>query len=267
MDEARKDALLRRTITALLAERDIPGAPDTSPTTEGDTGELWRLFRALVNTRPPGPATPEFLADQDELLRALIAEAGLTRFEDTIASPADPRMRLWRGDITTLACDGIVNAANAQMLGCWAPGHACIDNAIHTFAGIQLRAECADLMAAQCHEEPTGSAKITSAWNLPSTHVLHTVGPIANGHPTDEHRAQLASCYRSCLDLAAAHDLGSLALCCVSTGVFGFPSEEASQIAVDTVRTWFEEAYREMTVVFTVFNERDEALYRKLLGL
>jgi O-acetyl-ADP-ribose deacetylase (regulator of RNase III) len=182
-------------------------------------------------------------------------------------SPADGRLRLWRGDITTLAADAIVNAANSQMLGCWVPGHHCIDNAIHTFAGVQLRLACALLMQAQGHEEPTGQAKVTDAYNLPTKRIIHTVGPIANGLPTARHRAELASCYRSCLDAAAAEGLHSLAFCCISTGIFGFPQEEAAGIAVRTVRAWLDEAATDLVVVFNVFGAKDELLYRGLLGL
>ena len=286
MDEARKRELLFSLNDALCRERSAcsPLAEDAS------TEELWSLFRALVNTREPGPeslgAPAEFLADQDELLRGLIAERGIATLDETLVSPLDARMRLWRGDITALAVDAIVNAANAQMLGCWVPGHHCIDNAIHTFAGVQLRAECAAIMRAQGHEEPTGQAKVTSAYNLPAKRVIHTVGPIANGRPAPHHGTLLASCYRSCLDAAVPEELGSIAFCCISTGVFGFPQDSAARIAVDTVRAWLDE--REVSeqlvgeaagqadgqvagqaapvVVFNVFTAADEDLYRNLLG-
>ncbi len=152
-------------------------------------------------------------------------------------------------------------------MGCWVPGHHCIDNAIHTYSGVQLRAECARIMDAQGHEEPTGAAKITDAYNLPAKHVIHTVGPIANGHPTDLHRDQLASCYRSCLDLAVEHGLRSIAFCCISTGVFGFPQREAAAIAVRTVSDWLSAGNLDMTVVFNVFSGKDKSIYAELLGL
>ena len=202
------------------------------------------------------------------MMAASIAEAGVATFADTTPSPTDPRLRLWRGDITTLAADAIVNAANSGMTGCWAPLHYCIDNAIHTFAGVQLRAACANLMAAQGHPEPTSQAKVTDGYNLPARYVIHTVGPIANGRPTDTHRRQLAECYRACLDATAKAGLSSIAFCCISTGVFGFPQEEAASIAVATVRRWLNEHPDvPMTVVFNVFSETDESLYRPLLGL
>ena len=229
---------------------------------------LWLAFRSLVNVRPPWPAPGEFLAAQDELLQGLIAEAGVATLADTTPSPTDPRLRLWRGDITTLAADAIVNAANSGMTGCWAPLHYCIDNVIHTFAGVQLRAACANLMAAQGHSEPTAQAKVTYGYNLPARYVIHTVGPIANGRPTDTHRRQLAECYRACLDATAKAGLSSIAFCCISTGVFGFPQEEAASIAVATVRRWLNEHPDvPMTVVFNVFSETDESLYCPLLGL
>ena len=261
MEESRKRELLTSLTEELLAERDMeaPNSPDTAA--------LWRLFRALVNTRPPAPIAQSWLKAQDELLSGLIAEAGIATLEEASLSLKDPRMRLWRGDITTIAVDAIVNAANSGLLGCWSPGHHCIDNAIHTFAGVQLRAECARLMDEQGHAEPTGSAKITGAYNLPSTHVIHTVGPIANGRPNDEHRAQLASCYRSCLDLAAKNGLHSIAFCAIATGVFAFPKEEAARIALRATREWLDSHEENMTVVFNVFSEEDYSIYSRLLGI
>ena len=261
MDQTRKLQLLESLVGTLCAERDV------EPLRTRDADELWAAFRALVNTRPSWPAGDGFLAAQDELLQGLIAEAGIHGIDEAAASSDDERLRLWRGDITTLSTDVIVNAANSQMLGCWVPGHFCIDNAIHTYAGVQLRIECARIMEEQGHEEPTGQAKITGAYNLPSRRVVHTVGPIANGHPTDLHREQLASCYTSCLDLAASESLSSIAFCCISTGVFGFPQEEAAEIAVRPVREWLDRNSADMTVVFNVFGEKDEIIYRELLGL
>lgn len=230
--------------------------------------KLWLTFRALVNTRDAWPADEAFLAAQDELLQGLIAEEGVTHVEDAPACPADLRIRLWRGDITTLAADAIVNAANSGMTGCWQPLHYCIDNAIHTFAGVQLRLECARIMQVQGFPEPTGQAKVTPAYNLPCKHVVHTVGPIANGWPTDTHRAQLAASYRACLDAARKAGDSSIALCCISTGVFGFPQEEAASIAVRTVRAWLAEHDGEdFTVVFNVFLESDERIYQALLEM
>lgn len=261
MSTRRKTELLEQLVRMLEEER------DASASQLVQTDDPWLQFRALVNVRPPWPAPDGFLALQDELLQGMIAEAGVHGAGDATTSPLDPRLRLWRGDITTLSADAIVNAANSQMLGCWAPLHYCIDNAIHTFAGVQLRIECARIMEQQGHKEPTGCAKVTPAYNLPAKRVIHTVGPIANGHPTDLHREQLASCYTSCLDAAAAEGLRSIAFCCISTGVFGFPQHEAAAIAVRTVREWLDARDSGITVVFNVFGEQDERIYRELLGL
>ena len=261
MNTERKADLLRQLVAELCGERGV------KPPATTDTNKLWTTFRSLVNTRPPWPAKPTLLALQDELLQGMIAEAGVSTLDTAKPSPLDEHVLLWRGDITTLAVDAIVNAANSQMLGCWVPGHYCIDNAIHTYSGVQLRAECARLMEEQGAEEPTGMVKITPAYNLPCKRVIHTVGPIANGNPTDLHRAQLASCYTNCLGLAASEGLASIAFCCISTGVFGFPQREAAQIAVRTVKEWLGSHDSEMRVVFNVFSESDERIYRELLGL
>lgn len=261
MSEKREHELLWRLVTALCAERgtEVPSVEDD---------ELWQLFRALVNTRPPVPASAAWLAEQDELLQGMITKNGIVHVDDLVPCAADPRLRLWRGDITCLEADAIVNAANSQMLGCWVPGHHCIDNAIHTFAGVQLRLACARLMDEQGHEEPTGMAKVTPAYNLPSSFVIHTVGPIAQGRPTARHRLQLAQCYKSCLDAACAHDMRSIAFCCISTGIFGFPQEEAAHIAVRSVREWLDaHGTMSLTVVFNVFTAQDEKIYQNLLTM
>lgn len=261
MDASRRAWLLGELVRMLAEERGL------DPASLLDEPDLWPMFRALVNTREPVPANSELLDMQDELLQGLLAQRGVHDVAEAVTSPADARLRLWRGDITTLAADGIVNAANSQMLGCWVPGHHCIDNAIHTYAGIQLRLACARIMQAQGHEEPTGQAKVTDAFNLPARCVIHTVGPIANGCPTPRHRAELASCYRSCLDAAAGEGLRSVAFCCISTGIFGFPQQEAARIAVRTVQAWLDAHEPDMTVVFNVFGSADEQLYQELLGL
>ena len=257
-ERAERGARVEDRVAQLVRRAQVPG---------GSTEDAWLAFRALVNVRDPWPADDALLAAQDELLRGVIAEAGVTRFDDLAPAPADGRLRLWRGDITTLAADAIVNAANSGLTGCWAPLHYCIDNAIHTFAGIQLRIECARLMEAQGHPEPTAQAKATDAYNLPARRVVHTVGPIANGLPTNAHRTELARCYEACLDAAAAEGLRSIAFCCISTGVFGFPQEEAASIAVRAVRTWLDaRPDAGMTVVFNVFLDEDARIYRELLA-
>ena len=257
-----QDERLEHLIRYLLAERrEYEGTviPES-------TDERRRLLRALMNVRAPEPVSAEFLTVQDEYLQERLTERGVQRVEDL--QPAEPGICLWQGDITTLAADGIVNAANSGMTGCYVPCHGCIDNAIHTYAGVQLRLECARTMAEQGHEEPTGEAKMTPAYGLPSRYVLHTVGPIVRGAPTLRDCELLASCYRSCLELAAQSGLHSVAFCCISTGVFGFPQKEAASIAVASVRRWLNEHPDiPMTVVFNVFSETDESLYRPLLGL
>lgn len=243
----------------LLAERkeyeDIP-VPDS-------LSEKRRLLRSLMNVRPPVPVREDFLRVQDAYLVDRLAERGVTRLKDL--TPVRPGLYLWQGDITTLAVDAIVNAANSQMLGCFVPGHNCIDNAIHTFAGVQLRAACHAMMERQGHGEPTGQAKITPGFNLPAQYVLHTVGPIVNGRPTEEDEALLASCYRSCLELARQNQIGSVAFCCISTGEFHFPNQRAAEIAIQTVRQYQKRTNSGMRVIFNVFKTADWDIYRKLL--
>ena len=222
-----------------------------------------RLLRALMNLRPPQPIDGEVLSVQDDYLQTLRSEKRITCLADL--RPTREGLYLWRGDITTLQCGAIVNAANSGLTGCYQPCHTCIDNCIHTYAGMQLRLTCAELMARQGHEEPVGQAKLTPAYNLPCEHVIHTVGPLVRGPLTERHRAQLCSCYRACLDLAEAHHIPSIAFCCISTGVFGFPGEAAAELAVRTVRAWRQETGSAMSIIFNVFTERDEALYRRLL--
>lgn len=212
----------------------------------------------------PKPVNPEFLKVQDEYLQTVTAEKGITDIEDL--TPLQEGIYLWQGDITTLRCDAIVNAANSQMLGCFCPCHGCIDNAIHTFSGVQLRMACADLMGKQGYEEPTGSAKITLAYNLPCRYVLHTVGPIIQGRLTKKDEELLASCYRSCMELAEKNHVKSIAFCCISTGEFHFPNKRAAQIAVETVKENKRHTNSKMKVIFNVFKEIDWRIYRELLG-
>ena len=226
-----------------------------------------QLLRALLNVRPPRDASPEFLQVQDEYLRAELAQKGVTVLESLTpaARCGEAALYLWQGDITTLQCDAIVNAANSGMTGCYVPGHRCIDNCIHTYAGVQLRLDCAEIMEKQGHEEPTGQAKLTRAYNLPCSFVLHTVGPIVTGEPTKEDEQLLASCYRSCLSLAEENGVKSIAFCCISTGVFHFPNERAAEIAIDTVRQYKSETGSEMKVIFNVFKDLDKEIYERLL--
>lgn len=247
------------------------------------------LLRSLMNVRMPGLPDDEFLRIQDEYLTEENAEKGIVKISDMEAS--ENNLYVWRGDITRLAVSAIVNAANSGMTGCYVPCHNCIDNCIHTFAGVQLRAACAELMkrkvadayeadgrsgkleksgrsalrAIGAYEEPTGQAEITPAYNLPCDYVIHTVGPIVQGKLTAEHERLLASCYRSCLEIADEHGLDSIAFCCISTGVFMFPNARAAEIAVETVRDYKAETGSAIKVVFNVFKEEDERIYRDLL--
>lgn len=223
----------------------------------------WRLFRSLVNVREPRPVSSDFIEMQDYFLQDEVIRKGITGISDL--TPIQDRIYLWQGDITTLRVDAIVNAANSGMTGCYCPCHGCIDNAIHTFAGVQLRQECAALMQRQGFPEPTGQAKITKAYNLPCNYVIHTVGPIVAGNLSENECVLLASCYQSCLEMADRHQLKSLAFCCISTGEFRFPNQKAAEIAVETVKEYLS-THTELSVVFNVFKDEDYEIYRKLLS-
>ena len=225
-----------------------------------------RLLRALMNIRPPLPLDPDFLRLQDALLSAEREERGVVDAAALPEVPGHPGIALWQGDITRLRADAVVNAANSTLLGCFHPCHGCIDNAIHSAAGLQLRDACARLMEAQGHSEPAGGAKLTGGYNLPARHVLHTVGPIITGPLTGADRAALASCYTACLSLAAEYGLHSVAFCCISTGEFRFPRREAAGIAVDAVTRFLSRPTSIRKVIFNVFQDADAALYRALLG-
>lgn len=224
------------------------------------------LLRSLMNVRMPEAISEEFLKIQDEYLSEERDKAGVVEAELLPTVSSDSRISLWQGDITTLKADAIVNAANSALLGCFHPLHSCIDNIIHSKSGIQLRLCCNEIMSSQGFEEPTGEAKITPGYNLPAKYVLHTVGPIVGDRVTDKDRELLASCYRSCLELAEKNGCKSIAFCCISTGVFHFPNQEAAQIAVKTVKDYIEENKTEIKVIFNVFKEIDYEIYRGLLG-
>ena len=228
-----------------------------------DVSDQKLLLRGLLNVRPAQVCNPEFLRVQDAYLRQATAEKGIT--DCSALYPVQPGLYLWQGDITTLKCDAIVNAANSGMTGCYAPNHRCIDNAIHTFAGVQLRLACAEIMERQGCLEPTGQAKITPAFNLPCRYILHTVGPIVDESPTERDCAQLESCYRACLTLAAENHLESIAFLCISTGEFHFPNEQAAQIAVQTVKTFLNQKSSVKKVIFNVFKDLDREIYARLL--
>ena len=217
--------------------------------------ERQRMMRALMNVWEPRPISDDFLKMQD-------VELQMQREDKGVVKVHDEGLTIWQGDITRLKVEAIVNAANAQALGCWAPLHNCIDNCIHSAAGIQLRKECADKM--QGRLLATGDAFITQGYNLPARYVIHTVGPIIpDGVPTKEQEEQLAQCYRSCLDLAEQNGLESIAFCCISTGVFHFPNEQAAKIAIETVKSYPRHALK--TIVFNVFLDKDRNIYQQLL--
>ena len=228
-----------------------------NPTEQGD------LFRALMNVRMPKEISEEFLKVQDEYLKEEINKKGIVDINNL--NPIQKGIYLWQGDITTLRCDAIVNAANSAMTGCYVPNHRCIDNAIHSFAGVELRLECDEIMNRQGHGEPTGQAKITNAYNLPCKYIIHTVGPIISYKLTSEDCELLANCYRSCLNLAAKNNLESIAFCCISTGEFHFTNDKAAQIAIKTVEEFMKKDTSVKKVIFNVFKDMDKEIYRELL--
>lgn len=256
MNQSEKRLFL---IQSLLKER--PEYRDLSIPSESDSQR--QLLRGLMNIRAPQRTDAEFLKTQDAYLQGETAAKGITDIAGL--TPIQPGLYLWQGDITTLKCDAIVNAANSGMTGCYIPNHRCIDNAIHTYAGVELRLACAELMEQQGHPEPTGQAKITPVFNLPCRYVLHTVGPIIDGRVTKEDKELLASCYRSCLELAAENGLESVAFCCISTGEFHFPNDLAAEIAVRTVKEFLKKQTSVKKVIFNVFKDLDKAIYEKQL--
>ena len=221
------------------------------------------ILRSLMNIRMPGFISEEFLQIQDEYLAEVRKEKGIVTLSDM--EEVHQHIYIWQGDITRLEVGAIVNAANSGMTGCYQPCHNCIDNCIHTYAGIQLRNKCAEIMDAQGYEEPTGQAKITPAYNLPCDYVIHTVGPIVQERLSKEHERLLESCYKNCLAIADENGVGSIAFCCISTGVFMFPNERAAEIAVETVRKYKEENNSNIKVIFNVFKDEDAAIYHRLL--
>ncbi len=231
-----------------------------------DINEQKRLLRSLMNLRAPYPISTELLQIQDEYLHTEVVEKGITDSKDLPISSTNKHIVLWRGDITTLRVDAIVNAANSALRGCFIPCHSCVDNIIHSVSGMQLRLACDALMKEQGHEEPTGTAKITPAFNLPCRYVLHTVGPIVKGRLTQKHCKQLADCYQSCLKLASKNGLKSIAFCCISTGEFHFPQKEAAKIAIKTVSDYLLYDMQIERVIFNVFKQEDYNIYKELLG-
>lgn len=228
--------------------------------------QRWRMLRSLMNIRMPAPVSNAFLEVQDKFLTTMTREKGIIIADYLPPVNKDERMILWQGDITRLKCDAIVNAANSQLLGCFSPCHTCIDNIIHTMAGVQLRLACADLMEKQNHEEPSGQAKVTPGFNLPCKYVIHTVGPIVNGVLTDEHERLLAACYENSLKAADYIGCSSIAFCCISTGVFSFPPRRAAEIAVETVYKYYEKTGSRIKTIFNVYKDQDHDIYEELLN-
>jgi len=253
-------ALIQSLISILL--EDMPQYTRHAQRFSPDIVSRRRLLRSLMNVRPPMTLTEKYLAMQDELLSLEREEKGVVDAM-TLPSTSDPRIVLWQGDITRLKIDATVNAGNSALLGCFSPCHDCVDNAIHSAAGLQLREECHRIMVSQGHEEPPGRVKITKAYNLPGRYVLHTVGPIVQGRLRQADHDLLASCYRSCLELAANFDLQSVAFCCISTGEFHFPNDQAAEIAVKTVKDFLAVNGTVKRVVFDVFKTQDLVLYQK----
>ncbi len=238
--------------------------------TPADTEGKRRILRSLMNIRMPKKMDEAVLAVQDEYLRERIRENGIVELSD-IPEVRDG-LSIWQGDITRLAVDAIVNAANSQMLGCFVPMHTCIDNCIHTFAGVQLRAECDRQMRllrrqyGPDYEQPTAVPMLTDGYNLPAKKVVHIVGPIVQGELTPALENDLANCYQNTLNLCAENGLRSVAFCCISTGVFRFPNQRAAEIAVETVNKWLDEHKGQIDrVIFNVFKDEDKAYYEKLL--
>lgn len=241
-------------------------APRRIPIPADEQGQK-DLLRALMNVRAPKPISQDFLKIQDEYLKAERNLRGVVDGWSLPSIPSNPNIVLWQGDITTLTVDAIVNAANSKLRGCFYPCHSCIDNIVHSRSGIQLRLLCDDIMNRQGYDEPTGKAKITPAFNLPSRYILHTVGPIVSGRVTRRDRALLASCYRACLTLAVQKGCKSIAFCCISTGEFHFPNEEAAEIAIAAVEDFLRNGNEPVRVIFDVFKDVDLRIYQKLLGV
>ena len=252
----------REYLIQYLLKEEIPFGRQNIPT---DKQGQENLLRSLMNVRPPRPISNDFLKIQDEYLTERNIERGITDIDTLAPVKSDSRLYIWQGDITTLKCDAIVNACNSQMLGCFSPMHACIDNFIHTYAGMELRLKMHEIMAKQGHEEETGKAKITLGYNLPTKYILHTVGPIIQWKVTKEDEDLLASCYTECLKLAADTGVESIAFCCLSTGVFRFPQQRAAEIATNTVKQYLNKDSRIKKVIFNVFKDEDLKIYSGLL--
>lgn len=244
------------------------GAPERA---DCDVNLQRQWIDAAITLLQPNELSPEGVAALDALLMAEEKQREMTSIASLLAMPfltiGNTKIVLWKGDITTLEVDAIVNAANHQMLGCFQPGHKCIDNAIHSRAGVQLRRDCNTIMEIQGHDEAAGQAKITRGYHLPARYVIHTVGPVVSGIVQEADRATLASSYRSVLDISQkVSGIDSLALCSISTGVYGYPIEQATPIAIQETVEWIKANPNKLnSVVFNVFSDRDYVVYQSLL--
>lgn len=226
-----------------------------------------KLLRSLMNVRQPKTLSKEFLEIQDEFLKGQAKEKGIVKLSEIDTIPANDKISIYQGDITRLQVDAIVNAANSQLLGCFVPCHGCIDNIIHFCSGLQLRNECNEIMKKQNHLEETGSAKITSAYNLPSKYIIHTVGPIVYDSLTAKLENDLESCYKSILKCAIENNIRSIAFCCISTGEFHFPNRRAAEIAISTVNEFLKVNEDKFDrIIFNVFKDIDYEIYKQLLN-
>lgn len=254
--EAEKSDICDEMLGVLLEERNEIAAFSYPYKVKRD------LIWGYLNERLPNPVSARFLEIQDKLFQSETVERGIV---DVSAFEYEDGIALWQGDITRLNADAIVNAANNSLLGCFIPHHKCIDNVIHSCAGVQVRLDCSKIMGAQGEAEPAGCAKITLAYNLPSKYIIHTVGPMVGLSVTEEDARTLRNCYISSLNLAKEMGLKTIAFCCISTGIFGFPNDEAAAIAVGAVKNWLLENGGDMRVIFDVFLDKDLELYKDVL--
>lgn len=266
MNESNQEKRLSFLLEAFKAERDEYKDICIS----GDIEEKRRILRSFMNVRLPLPMSKKILKIQDEYLLCRANEKGIVSLSDIPVT--NGIISIWQGDITRLCVDAIVNAANSQMLGCFVPMHGCIDNVIHSFSGVQLRAECNCKMNemralyGNDYEQPTGVPMLTDAYNLPSKKVIHVVGPIVRSALTPKIEKELSDCYINTLNLCAKNNLKSIAFCCISTGVFCFPPRRAAEIAVKSVTEWIKEHEGAMErVIFNVFKDEDKKYYEELI--
>ena len=272
MQQKRIDALLEKMKEDSLEYKELE-------TGNYSLEEKKNVIRSLMNIRMPGRLPGGLLDLQDEYLQeereakgvVTLAELPTIREQFNSKSRYGEKISLWQGDITRLKVDAIVNAANSQMLGCFVPCHKCIDNAIHSAAGMQLREECSHIMKhrrlkyGSCYEDPTGTATLTLGYNLPCRYVIHTVGPIVYGRLNDRLCQELQNCYENVLKCCLEHEIKSVAFCCISTGEFHFPNDKAAEIAIKTDKEYKQKTNLNIKVIFNVFKDYDYEIYQRLL--